>query len=140
MPIGQAALYSFMDACSLAVVASVSKTKEPQAALIGIAVTPDLEIVFDTVKSSRKYRNLISDANAALVIGWAGETTVQYEGRAEELTGAPLERYKKTYFAKWPDCREHERWPDMAYFVVRPKWIRYSDFNQNPPDIQEFTY
>jgi len=27
-----------------------------------------------------------------------------------------------------------------VYFVVRPKWIRYSDFDQNPPLIQEFTF
>jgi len=25
-----------------------------------------------------------------------------------------------------------------VYFIVRPRWIRYSDFDQNPPLIREF--
>jgi len=29
-------------------------------------------------------------------------------------------------------------WPGIVYFVVRPVWIRYSDFDQNPPLIREF--
>jgi len=28
-------------------------------------------------------------------------------------------------------------WPDIAYFVVRPRWIRYSDYDQKPPIIEE---
>jgi hypothetical protein len=31
-------------------------------------------------------------------------------------------------------------WPDIAYFVVRPTWMRHSDFDQNPPFIREFTF
>jgi hypothetical protein len=30
-------------------------------------------------------------------------------------------------------------WPDIAYFVVRPRWIRYSDYYQTPPVIEEAT-
>jgi hypothetical protein len=28
-------------------------------------------------------------------------------------------------------------WPGIVYFVVRPAWIRYSDFDQSPPLIRE---
>ena len=28
-------------------------------------------------------------------------------------------------------------WPGIAYFVVRPRWIRYSDYDQKPPIIEE---
>jgi hypothetical protein len=31
-------------------------------------------------------------------------------------------------------------WPDIAYFVVRPRWIRYSDYDQRPPRIEETTF
>jgi len=27
--------------------------------------------------------------------------------------------------------------PDIAYFVVRPRWIRYSDYDKRPPIIEE---
>ena len=31
-------------------------------------------------------------------------------------------------------ARERERWPDIAYVRVRPRWVRYSDFQ---PDAAE---
>jgi pyridoxine/pyridoxamine 5'-phosphate oxidase len=111
----------------------------PQSALVGIAVTPKLEIVFDTVNTSRKFRNLISNSSCSFVIGWSGEQTVQYEGKAEQLLSPELEHYQEIYFQVWPECREHMEWPGIAYFVVRPTWIRYSDFNQNPPFIHEIS-
>lgn len=51
--------HSFLTQHRYAVVSSLSAHGTPQSALVGIAVTPELEIVFDTVKSSRKYPNLI---------------------------------------------------------------------------------
>jgi len=72
-----------------------------------------------------------------LVIGWSGEQTLQLEGIAEEPHGAALKRFQDVYFAQWPECREHTTLPGIAYFVVYPHWIRYSDYDQNPPFIQE---
>ena len=107
---------------------------------MGIAVTSDLEIVFDTVRTSRKYPNLFANRACSFVVAWEGEQTVQYEGRARELEGAELEKYKEIYFQVWPDGRDRESWPAIVYFVVRPTWIRYSDFDQDPPRIKEFVF
>jgi len=68
---------------------------------------------------------------------WADETTLQYEGIAEETTD---DHYKEAYFKKMPDGRERLSWPGIAYFVVRPKWLRYSDFEARPPVIEEFSF
>jgi pyridoxine/pyridoxamine 5'-phosphate oxidase len=133
-------LYEFIAGHSLAVLGSISAEGMPQSALVGIAVTEELEIVFDTLNSTRKYRNLTANANASLVIGWEGEKTVQFEGEALLPQGAELERYKKVYFAKWPDGPSRQSWPGLVYFVVRPRWIRYSDFNQRPPLIEEHVF
>lgn len=133
------ALYSFMTQHRYAVVSSLSAKGAPQSALIGIAVTPDLEIIFDTLKSSRKYPNLVARPACSLVIGWAGEQTVQFEGLAAEPKGSDLKRYQKVYFAVWPECLAHLNWPAIAYFVVSPRWIRYSDYDQNPPLVEEIT-
>jgi len=70
----------------------MSEDGHPQSALVGIAVTQELEIVFDTLNSSRKYRNLIQHPSCSLVIGWDGEQTVQYEGIATEHKGQELKR------------------------------------------------
>ena len=58
-------LLEFMRSEKYAVQASVSAGGVPQAAVVGIAVTDDLEIVFDTLASSRKAPNL--RANPAIV-------------------------------------------------------------------------
>jgi pyridoxine/pyridoxamine 5'-phosphate oxidase len=133
-------LYKFMAGHALGVLGSISAEGMPQSALVGIAVTEELEIIFDTLDSTRKYRNLISNAKASFVVGWEGETTVQFEGEAFLLQGEDRERYKKIYFAKWPDGPSRQSWPGLVYFVVRPRWIRYSDFNQGPPLIEEHVF
>jgi pyridoxine/pyridoxamine 5'-phosphate oxidase len=134
----EADIYTFMAQCRLGVLSTISDANTPQSALVGIAITPQFEIIFDTVKSSRKYSNLIAKLVCSFVIGWVGEQTVQYEGEAEELKSPELERYQETYFKVWPDGRARMSWPGIVYFVVRPTWIRYSDFDQMPPLIYEF--
>lgn len=132
-----AELVDFVAARDLAVVSCLSSNGTPQSAVVAIAVTSDLEIVFDTVDSSRKYRNLKARGECSIVM-WTGEITMQYEGIAEEPVGEDLDRYKEAYFKKLPDGRDRQSWPGITYFVVRPKWIRYSDFNTRL--IEEFSF
>ncbi len=131
------ALYTFMSQFRYGVVSSIGGEGTPQSALVGIATSPNLEIIFDTVKSSRKYPNLIARPACSFVVGWGGEQTVQFEGVAEEPTGAELKRIQEVYFSVWTDGPARMAWPGITYFVVRPRWIRYSDFDQNPPVIEE---
>ncbi len=136
----KADLFQFMDGHKLGVLGSISPAGASQSALVGIAVTRELEIVFDTVASSRKYANLLGNPAASFVVGWAGEVTVQYEGQAFQPTGSELRRYQQVYFAAWPDGPDRLSWPGIAYFVVRPQWIRYSDYDRSPPLIEEFKF
>ena len=135
-------LLVFLRTQRFAVQASRSASGSTQAALVGIAVTDSLEIVFDTVSSTRKARNLLANPRAALVIGgWlpGDERTVQYEGIADRPTGDELDRLKAVYFSAWPDGVSRSAWPDLVYIRVRPTWIRYSDFNRAPSLVVEFT-
>jgi general stress protein 26 len=137
-----AALLAFLQQHRLAVQASVSAVIAPQAAVVGIAVTDRFEIVFDTLDSTRKVRNLRTHPAIALVIGGltpGDERTAQYEGIADEPSGAELERLKAAYFSVYPECRPHLEWPGITYIRVRPTWIRYSDYNAGPPQIVEFS-
>ena len=130
-------VFQFMNSEHLAVLATTGENGQPEAALMGFAVTPELEIIFDTVRSSRKYPNLKKNPRVAWVIGCTTEVTVQYEGIAEELEGEELARYKKPYFAKFPDGPERQNWPGITYFVVRRKWVRYCDYNRATRRIEE---
>lgn len=62
-------ILTFIRGYRWAIEATSSATLAPQAAIIGIAVTEQLELVFDTLSSSRKAVNLRSNPRMALVIG-----------------------------------------------------------------------
>lgn len=130
-------VYEFLRKERLGVLATIHEDGSPEAALMGFAVTPDLEIVFDTVKSARKYPNLKRNAKVAWVIGCSSEVTVQFEGIASELEGEELARCKKVYFEAFPDGPARENWPGMTYFLVKPTWVRYCDYNPATRRIEE---
>ena len=121
------------------VVSSLGERGVPESALVGIAVTPEMEIIFDTLRLSRKYPNLIARPECSLVVGWEGEQTVQIEGVAMEPSGEELARYQALYFAVWPEGRERKAWSGIAYMVVRPRWVRYSDYGQVPAVVVDIT-
>jgi len=121
------------------IIATQAPSGNPQAAFVAFAVTERLELIFDTVKSSRKWNNLQRANNVAVVIGgWDGsETTLQYEGIADEPAGQELERIQSAYFATFPEGKDRLRWEGITYVRIKPVWIRYSDFN-TPGFITEF--
>jgi uncharacterized pyridoxamine 5'-phosphate oxidase family protein len=137
-PITRATLLHFLQQHRLGVLATVSQSGAPESAVVGIAVSDDLEIIFDTLAATRKCRNLRRDPQISFVIGWDNEITVQYEGVADEPTGTELGRLKEIYFGVYPDGPQRQSWPGITYFRVRPVWARYSDFNPLG-QIREFT-
>jgi hypothetical protein len=138
----QSELLAYLRSQRLGVLGTLAPSGEPQAALVGYAVTPDLEILFDTLQTTRKYRNMTANPRVSFTVGntvgHGDECTVQYEGIAEELAGELLRRLQPVYFATWPDGVERVQWPHITWFVIRPRWIRYSDFNV--PLTQEWTF
>lgn len=131
-------LLRFLQVQRLGIVASISPAGDPQSAVVGIAVTDRLEIVFDTLNSTRKCDNLRRLPKASVAIGWDQEITVQFEGLADEPSGAELARITACYFGVYPDGVVRQRWEGITYFRIRPTWIRYSDFNSGG-GITEFS-
>ncbi len=137
-----------MRTCPLGTAATISPEGAPAAALLGVAVSDRFELVFDTLDTSRKFRNLLRDPRIALVFGAAGpyttgshdERTVQYEGKADVPSGEELTRVQESiYFKQFPDGRPRLTWPHIAYVRVQPTWIRYSNYNVGPPEIVELS-
>jgi len=135
----RADLIAFIRRHPLAVVASASSSGAPQAAVVGIAVTDQLELIFDTLGSTRKAQNLRRDGRAALVIGWDDEQTLQLEGDADEPIGPTLERLQRSYFEAFPDGPTRLGWAGLTYFRVRPTWARFSDFRPQSARVMELS-
>ncbi|HEX9393734.1 MAG TPA: pyridoxamine 5'-phosphate oxidase family protein, partial [Gemmatimonadales bacterium] len=124
-----------------AVQSSIHPGGAPQSAVVGIAVSDDFEIVFDTLGTSRKAVNLRQRAEIAFVIGsleGTDERTVQVEGRADEPQGAERARLIDLYLAVFPDGRVRQQWPGLTYLRATPRWLRYSDYTRDPPLIAEW--
>ena len=129
-------LLLFLRKHRICVQSTASAAGAPQCAVVGFAVSDRLEIVFDTLVTTRKLQNLRRDPRIALVIGW-DEETAQIEGLADEPSGADLERLKACYFAAYPDGVERLKWDGITHVRVRPTWVRYSDYRGPDPRIVE---
>lgn len=133
-------LVAFARTPKWAVEASVSPSGAPQAAVIGVAVTDSLELVFDTLGTTRKAENLRRDPRVAVVLGWDEGQTLQIEGLADEPAGDELAALKQVYFARFPDGPGREGWADITYFRVKPRWARFSDFREGDPVVLTFDH
>ena len=101
-----------------------------------------LEEVFAIVRQKRlAVVSTVEDSGApeaALVIGWDNDISIQIEGAARRPQGDDLAYAKAAYYREWPDGRARENWPDIAYIVVKPRWMRYANY-AGAPVIEEFT-
>lgn len=135
-PLTRDELRSFLRAQKLMVLSSLGPDGAPQAAVVGYAVSDALELVFDTLTSTRKYRNLRADPRVALVV-FSDERTAQLEGTVDFPEGEELERLRNVYFGPYPDGRERLAWPGITHGRVRLAWARLSDYTAEPPRIVE---
>jgi pyridoxine/pyridoxamine 5'-phosphate oxidase len=132
--------YTFLSERSLTVISTISTDNNPEAAVIGFGQTKDLEIVFGTDNSSRKYKNLLTNPKVAFVIGWEKTETVQYEGTARELSVEELSVVCDNYWKKNPHAEAHHKNPGQRYFIVTPTYIRYTNIGIKPWDIKEIAF
>lgn len=123
-----------------AVQSSTSADGHPQSAVVGVAVSDQWEIVFDTLSTSRKCANLRRHPRAAVVLGslaFGASWSVQIEGAADEPSNADRDRLVALYLSVFPDGLDRQQWPGLTYFRIRPEWLRWSDYAAEPPEILE---
>lgn len=123
----------------LGVVATVNESGNPEAALVAVTDVGDLELVFGTFNTARKYANLMSNPQVAITLGNSVDEaiTIQYEGIAQELSGAELERCRELHIQKNPHSKKFATKPEQRWFKVKPRWIRYSDLGSRSPVVFE---
>jgi pyridoxine/pyridoxamine 5'-phosphate oxidase len=137
----KAELLDYMSSHRLAVVSSIGPLGNSQAALVGVAISPRHEVIFDTVADSRKHANLLRDPRASVVFSGPAERTLQLEGiaRSVSVSGAQDVELRSLYYEVWPEGRDRLSWPKLSYWCVAPQWACYSDFDRGPL-IAEFRW
>lgn len=136
----KAEILKFISKHKLAVIATINKEGRPEAAVIEFCELEDFSVVIDTFRNSRKYKNIQNNKEVALVIGWDDDKTVQIEGSAVEITEPLLKGVKKKFFTKNPEAKKWGNNPEIAYVLIKPNWLRYTDLNQQPWLIKELKF
>ncbi len=119
-------ILKFIKSHDLCVLSTISLLNTPESAVIKFAITDNFEIIFNTYTTYRKYNNLQANPAVAVVIGGEKGITVQYEGKAQELSGKELEKYKEIFHQKNSKSNWHTH-PETRFFKITPTWLRYSD-------------
>ena len=135
----KATILNFVSKYRLCVLATC-ENNIPESALVDFIMTADLEIIFNTYTTSKKYKNLKKNPIISVVIGFGDELkTLQYYGVVKELEGHQIEEVIEKYGQKTGFSRP---WKirDMRYFKVKPTWINLSDFSQYPPKEIELNF
>ncbi len=133
----RAELVAFLRRNDHGVVATLAADGSPQSAVVGLAVSDGLELVFDALAETRKVQNVRRDRRVSVTV-WEGEQTAQLDGLADEPKGAERERLLAVYLQAFPDGRERLSWPGLTHVRIRPTWARFSDFSVEPgPRVEE---
>ena len=133
-PSTKSEVLAYMRLHRFAVVATIGADGSPQASLVNIASTSELEVVFDTLTTSRKHGNLQRDARIAVTFSGPDEQTLQLEGIAKpvSLTDSLDHDTREAYYEIWPDGRDRVNLPTLAIWRIEPRWARYSDYARGP--------
>lgn len=110
----------------LAVMSSFGN-KQPYASLVAFATTEDLKhIIFATTRSTRKYANILSESNVALLIDNRTNENKDFShaiaatalGRAEEVKALERESCMEIYLRKHPYLEEFVSSPSCALMKI----------------------
>ncbi len=136
-------LLNFIKANNHCVISTNSATNDsPESAVVAFSQTDDLKLIFGSLHESRKNQNILKNPNVSLVIGWSQENyiTIQYEGLARLLHGEEREKYAEAHCTKNPGSRAFKDLPNQEYFIIEPKWIRYSDVMEDEAKVFEVNF
>lgn len=135
-------ILTFVKAHRLAVISTIdTEQSKPEAACVAFAEKDNLDLIFGTSNTSRKYKNILANQNVSFVIGWSDELgTVQYEGVAVELSGEEALAHGRILADKNESARAFLAKEDQRYFLVKPRWIRLVDKTRKPEEKREVSF
>jgi general stress protein 26 len=106
----------------------------PDSAFVGFSATSELDIIFGTSDTSRKFSRILENPQVSFNVTDKDQRyTVQLKGTVEEIPKSELEPYEEDHYAKLGDfSRKFKDMPDQHFFLIRPTWLRFSDCSGYP--------
>lgn len=124
----------------LACLATVTTEGLPECSVVGFSESENMELYIGSYDSSRKAHNLKFNPKVALVIGWEGGQTVQYEGVAEEVPADKLQEVVEKHLEKMPTAAKYVRHQEEKFYKIKPVWVRYTEMAHDPWEIKELKF
>lgn len=124
-------IFNFLKNTKIAVMATNSPDRQyPESAVITLSETPDLHIIINSSKMSRKNKNILENNKVSIAMGfdWNTMQTIQIEGNAHIITDEGRAGNMIDYhFERNPHLLVYKGKEDREFIEVVPKWIRYTD-------------
>lgn len=124
-------ILNFLKNTKIGVIATHAHDRQyPESAVITISETPDLHIIFNSSKLSRKNKNILVNNKVSISSGfnWEAMQTLQIEGNAYIITDeGRVSTMIDNHFEKNPHLLVYRNDKEREFVEVVPKWIRYSD-------------
>ena len=103
--------------------------------------TDPLELYFSVDKTDRKCQALAqsNEGKAAVVIGFSEQEwlTLQIDGKIKIVEDKDkIKEIKTIHYKRHPNSQKFENDPNTVFLVFQPTWLRYTDFNVEPPKIK----
>ena len=130
----------FLRSSNTCVISTVDKNKKPQAATVGFSCDENMRIVICTNINTRKAVNMRNNPSVALVVGFEGSCTLQYEGTVKQTTVSDLGLRLEQHYEKIPPARRFGEDENQGYYIITPTWLRFTDYTKAPStfEIKEF--
>ena len=132
-------ILEFIKQSTLAVFSTADSSGKTQAGVMAVAVADDWNIYLSTENNTRKVANLQTNPQSTLVFGGLQSPSVQADGLSVIASGEEIEKCKNCILSIHPDTKDYLT-PTTVYIKFTPKWVKYSDYNQNPPLISEMSF
>lgn len=102
---------------------------QPDTAFISFSATKDLNIIFGTSDTSRKFTAVKARPNVAFnVTNKEHRYTVQLKGQVRELSLEELAPYEDAHYAKLGEAsRKFKTMPDQHFFIIEPTYLKFTD-------------
>ncbi|HXH04910.1 MAG TPA: pyridoxamine 5'-phosphate oxidase family protein [Candidatus Nitrosotenuis sp.] len=136
----QTEVVSWLADYPLGVVSTLNTSGHPQAATVAFSETAELELIIGTSEDSRKASNIESDDRVAFTVTDSeARYTFQYEGTARKLGKEAFAHYADHHYEKLPASAPFRDVAGQCFYVLTPRWARFSDCSSYPWTLTEYT-